>query len=222
MMTFKDFKEDIRSRKKEDQDKREEKRLSKLLNRKSKRKIKDPCKNHRNSIVNSIFLMLVFTIGGIAILHYIQENISMLGEQIEKECIQFDAEKVVYTKRYVESKATSELKDISHNITDQIYNNLDMDKLEEDLNKGIVPKELELIFRNNIIDKCTIDGLDPNKNNIFVCNDKGIMADYSNLRATDAQTSRTWDTESKSQANKVLYMNSIKYMLNQDTSYMFV
>ena len=95
MMTFKDFKEDIRSRKKEDQDKREEKRLNKLLSKKRKRKIKDPCKNHRNSIVNSIFLMLVFTIGGIAILHYIQENITMLGEQIEREETEFDAERVL-------------------------------------------------------------------------------------------------------------------------------
>lgn len=222
MMTFKQFKEDVLYRKKEDQDKKEEKRLSKLLNKKGKRKIKDSCKNHRNAIVNSILLMLVFTIGGVTILHNIQATITSLEEEITKDYNNFDAEKVIYTKRYIEAKSTSELKDISHNITDQIFDSLDMDKLEDDLNKGIVPKELELIFRNNIIDKCTIDGLDGEKNNIFVCNDKGIMADYSSTRATDSDITRTWEAESTSQANKVLYNNSIRYMLKQDTTYMFV
>jgi len=65
---------------------------------------------------------------------------------------------------------------------------------------------------------CTVDGLDAQTNNIFICNSDGILADYSEVYAAPKNTKRTWDYELKSQQNKGMYKHTIELLLTQDST----
>lgn len=226
-MSFKNFVESVNSLKMEDVSRKAALKNDRLAERryKSKKmhKITDWVKKTRtNVILSAIFFMLLTSAAGLMILHYIQQNTMEIQAMVTSDYLNSDAELIINTKNYIDAVSSSGLKDISRDITNEIYSSLDMDALEEEMNKGNVPEELERIFRRNILKKTTIAGLDYENNNIFICNDNGILADYSNVYASDVGTTRTWEVESSSQQNSELFNNSIQSMLHQDVSYLFV
>lgn len=213
-MSLKNFEARVISHKQEDVN-------SKIKNKKRKNG-GDSCKRHRNTILNSILFMLFTTIAGACIMYYIQQNLVQLHNDINQEYNSIDSQTILETKRYIDAVSTSKLKDISNELTDNIYDNLDMVVLKSELESGIVSDDLETIFRKAILNKCTVAGLDKDINNIFVCNSKGILADYSKIYATDNESTRTWEVESARQQNVELFNNSIQSMIRQDVTTMFV
>lgn len=225
-MSFKDFRANVISLKQEDKTKREKALINKIDTKFSKRLARNDncvgCKSHRNTIINSIVFMLVVSLAGTFILHYVLISLNHLQQRIDTDYMNSDIELILDTKAYLDATATAGLKDISHQITDNIYDSFNMEELEKDMSRGYIPSELNNIFKDAIIDKCTINGLDSESNNIFICNKEGILADFSNIYASDSETTRTWEVEASSQRNSRLYSNSIQGLVNQDTSFLFV
>ena len=211
-MSLKEFKTNVISHKQEDAERKRRKKLKKPLR----------VKQRKNNILYSILFTLFMSIVGACIIYYIQQNLIQLRDDIYSEYVTADSQTILETMKYIDAISTSKLKDISNELTNEIYDELDMAELQTQLNNGIVSPELEGIFRKAIINKCTVAGLDKDINNIFICNSKGILADYSNIYATDTEGTRTWEDESSRQQNIELFNNSIQSMIRQDVTTVFV
>ena len=210
-MSLKEIKADIASQKRVDEEKKKKRQRKGLFDKQSK-----------NTILNSILFMLFTTIAGACIMYYIQQNLTSLNVYIDNEYVSSDTLVVLNTKKYIDAISTAKLKDISNELTNDIYNNLDMGELKNELTRGEISPTLESMFRNAILDECSIPGMDKDINNIFICNSKGILADYSNIYATDNEKTRTWEVESSRQQNIELFNNSIQSMIKQDVTNIFV
>ena len=212
-----EIKADIESQKLIDEEKKQKKEKASKF-----KKTASNLKQNKNIIFNSILLMLFTTIAGVCIMYYVQKNITELNVHINNEYVASDSKIVINTKKYIDAIATAKLKDISAQLTTDIYSELDMAELKRELERGEVSPELESIFREAILDKCSVPGLDKDINNIFICNSDGILADFSNIYASDSDIPRTWEVESSRQQNIELFTNSIQAMVKQDVTALFV
>ena len=95
-------------------------------------------KTRTNVILSAIFFMLLTSAAGLMILHYIQQNTMEIQAMVTSDYLNSDAELIINTKNYIDAVSSSGLKDISRDITNEIYSSLDMDALEEEMNKGNV------------------------------------------------------------------------------------
>ena len=132
-MSFKDFRANVISLKQEDRSKHEKALINKIDNKFSKRLARNEncvgCKSHRNTIINSIIFMLIVSLAGTFVLHYVLISLNHLQQRIDTDYMNSDIELILDTKAYLDATSTSGLKDISHQITDNIYNNFDMEEL---------------------------------------------------------------------------------------------
>ena len=175
-------------------------------------------KKQKNKLINMIVFYLVITMLCSIMMYYLVMHTHALQDDFAKEQNSMEGTFITYVKNNIDANASSKLKDISHNIVDEIYNTMDTEQLQQELSDGIVSPELEKLFRSQILDICTIPGLDSQQNNIFICNSEGILADYSEIYASPANVKRTWEYEISQQANKELFKHTIEQMLNQDST----
>lgn len=175
-------------------------------------------KKHKNKLVNAMIFNLIITVICSTVMYYIVDHMHELQDDFIAEQNSMNSTYILYVKNIIDARSSSKLKDISHNIVDAIQNEMDKEELQKQLNSGTVSKELDSLFRNQIMNVCTVDGLDAQTNNIFICNSDGILADYSEVYAAPKNTKRTWDYELKSQQNKGMYKHTIELLLTQDST----
>lgn len=175
-------------------------------------------KKHKNKLVNAMVFNLIITLICSTVMYYIVDHMHELQDDFIAEQNSMNSTYILYVKNIIDARSSSKLKDISHNIVDAIQNEMDKEELQKQLNSGTVSKELDSLFRNQIMNVCTVDGLDAQTNNIFICNSDGILADYSEVYAAPKNTKRTWDYELKSQQNKGMYKHTIELLLTQDST----
>lgn len=166
--------------------------------------------------IMSVLIVAMFFIIVLADIKNLQGNFNGISKNHESHII-------TSTKENLELRATLELKQIADNIRKEIIDSFDMDELEKDLNNGIIPAELSSIFYKNLNNKCTVMGLNPDSNNIIVCNENGVIDDFSKVYAShDKKTPRDWEHEAEYQVNKELYFNSIDAILDQNDKIFYV
>ena len=130
---------------------------------------------------------------------------------------------VLATKTNLDAQITIELNEKAREIKDDIKANLDLDELDEQLSAGIIPTELEDIFEKHLDNYTAIPGLDPEENNVVVCNYDGVVSDFSHISTIGlGDKDRTWNNEQLRKTNPALFDNSIKALLNQDTRYFYM
>ena len=130
-------------------------------------------------------------------------------------------EAIIAIKGDVEARSTTQLKDISRSITDEIYGTFDMVALQQQMTSGNYPQNLKDVFRKNIINVSTVMGLDPQYNNVFICNSDGIIADFSKVYASE-KDARTWEYEYKKSTNPEMLKSTVNHILNQNINTYFV
>ena len=175
-------------------------------------------KKYKNKLVNAMVFNLIITVICSTVMYYIVDHMHELQDDFIAEQNSMNSTYILYVKNIIDARSSSKLKDISHNIVNAIQNEMNKEELQKQLNDGIVSEELDTLFRNQIMNVCTVDGLDAQTNNIFICNSDGILADYSEVYAAPKNTKRTWDYELKSQQNKDMYKHTIELLLNQDST----
>lgn len=175
-------------------------------------------KKYKNKLVNTMVFNLIITLICSTMMYYIVDHMHELQDDFTAEQNSMNSTYILYVKNIIDARSSSKLKDISHNIVNVIQNEMDKEELQKQLNSGTVSKELDSLFRNQIMNVCTVDGLDAQTNNIFICNSDGILADYSEVYAAPKNTKRTWDYELKSQQNKGMYKHTIDLLLTQDST----
>lgn len=179
-------------------------------------------KNQRNKILNSISFTLLTTLVCTVLLYNISVVITNLNGSFLNEQNSMESTFILYTKKYLDAESNGQLKEMSHKIVETINKELDMKELQKSLNQGIVPEELEEIFKENIMGVCTIPGMDANTNDIFICNSSGILAEYSKAYVRDDDITRTWEVEKSSHANQDLFAHTVDQMIKQDIRDMLV
>lgn len=177
--------------------------------------------HHRSKILNIIVFNLFATTLCATLLYYILSHMNVLQDDFIEEQNSMNATYIIYVKDYLDAFITSRLKDVSYNIINSIEDS-SFDYVQKNLAENKVPKELDDIFRANIVDQCFVPGLDPAINNVFICNNNGILADYSEVYASNEGEIRTWEYEISNHMNKELLSNTINLLLTQDSSKLLV
>ena len=178
-------------------------------------------KSMTNMVGDIIMFLIILTILCSCVMYYVLKETKKIETFELAEESRIISEAILAIKGEVEAKSTTQLKDISRNITDEIYDSFDMVALQAQMTSGNYPDDLKVVFRKNIINKCTITGLDPAYNNIFICNYDGIIADFSNVYASEKEA-RTWQYEYSKSANPEMFQATIKHIIDQNMNTLFV
>lgn len=162
-------------------------------------------------------LSVILTLTIAIVFHIMIEYSKSIGSGIEEYMVETEVRDIIDLKSHIDAESTLALKDIAANMRQEIVSTMDMDELEQDLENGIIPKELSDIFEKYLNDKTTVPRTDPETNNISVFMENGIVADFSHVYAYDSDESRTWEVEKRYQQNIPLFDNTINAILRQDT-----
>ena len=127
-------------------------------------------KSMTNMVGDIIMFLIILTILCSCVMYYVLKEAKKIESYELSEETRIVSEAILSIKGEVDAKATTQLKDISHNITSEIYGSFDMVDLKAQMTSGNYPASLKEVFKKNIINKCTVAGLDPGYNNIFICN----------------------------------------------------
>ena len=178
-------------------------------------------KSMTNMVGDIIIFLIILTVLCCCVMYYVLKETKKIETYELAEETRIISEAIIAVKGDVEAKSTAQLKDISRNITDEIYDTFDMVALQEQMTSGNYPQNLKDVFRKNIINVCTISGLDSQYNNVFICNSDGIIADFSKVYASE-KDARTWDYEYSKSVNPEMLKSTINHILNQNITTYFV
>ena len=172
-------------------------------------------------VVDIIMFLIILTILCSCVMYYVLREAKKIETYELAEESRVTSQAILSIKGEVEANSTTQLKDISRSITDEIYDSFDMVALQAQMTSGNYPDDLKSVFRKNIINNCTVTGLDPQYNNIFICNSDGIIADFSKVYASEKEA-RTWSYEYGKSVNPEMLESTVKHILNQNMTTLFV
>ena len=178
-------------------------------------------KSMTNMVGDIIMFLIILTILCSCVMYYVLKEVKKIETYEVSEESRIISQSILSIKGEVDAKSTTQLKDISRNITDEIYGSFDMVALQKQMTSGNYPEELKEVFKKNIINVSTVAGLDPMYNNVFICNSDGIIADFSNVYASEKEA-RTWEYEYSKSTNPKMLEATVKHILNQNISTLFV
>ena len=178
-------------------------------------------KSMTNMVGDIIMFLIILTILCSCVMYYVLKEVTKIESYELAEESRIVSHAILSIKGEVDARSTDQLKDISRSITDEIYDSFDMVTLQKQMTSGNYPDNLKEVFKKNIINVCTVSGLDPMYNNVFICNSDGIIADFSNVYASEKEA-RTWKYEISKSANPEMLQSTINHILNQNISTLFV
>lgn len=183
----------------------------------------DQRKNHPNAAKIKIlisFIALVF-LTTIILFTMIISDVDGYYKDIEDYIFTIQSSSVIEIKNLLEDDLDKSLQTVSEQMEEEILQ-LDLDELEEQLNRGVIPDELSNIFEKYYTD-LYLTGIENDDNDIFICTSNGIIYDSDLQYASEKGLERNWDYEISHQYNKDMASKTISNLLykNSDSFLVF-
>lgn len=185
----------------------------------------DECSQHLNVLKSTgtiAFFSAIVVLIVCIIFYIVVSEMENINSRVDAEKTKHEFDTIVLTKAYLEAESTNSLMEITTKLRQEIIDTFDMDELESQLNKRIIPSDLSKIFSKYLKNKTTVPGLDPQTNNIVVCMGEGVIEDFSTVYASYTDDTRTWEFEKTHELNPELFHNSIQAILDQNTRVYYV
>lgn len=167
-------------------------------------------------------LIIILFITSIILYQILSTEIETCYDGMSKYSYNVQTESILSAKREIEFIINEPLKTSAKSIETEIKETLDLDALEQKLNKGKIPHELDIIFcKFTKGSKCSyID--DSIRTNIFVCTKNGVIYDQDLGNATSNDQDRNWEFEIARQYNNEMAAKTIENLLNKNSTEMLV
>lgn len=154
------------------------------------------------------FIMLIMTIG-LVLYMYSVERIKYSKEQNIADYKNNTFDRIYSELNLLHRQAKDSSKSLASDIEEELRQ-LDLSKIHEELDDGIINSDIYKTIRDNIDGK-TLNGIDNYKNGITVMTQDGIFEDFNYERASAKL--RTWDDEINKAWNKELEKEAINKIL---------
>lgn len=179
-----------------------------------KKEVRQSQHNQSISISVAILFILIIFISSMLIFANLKFQINETNNNITYKNNENVFNNIMDIRKTLEADTYNDLKIVASNIESDITSTVDLTDAEVSMNNGVIPEDVQTIIENNIRGLDFI-GVTTDDNNIFVCNKRGIIADFSIKDATKLSKERTWQYETNEQYNKELSKETIESLLNE-------
>lgn len=167
-------------------------------------------------------VIIILFVASIIIYQILSTEIDSCYDGIKRYSYNTQTETVLSSKREIEFILNEPLKKTAKEIETEIKETLDLKDLEQKLNSGKIPYELDLVFCKfaNQPNHSLMD--DSIRSNIFVCTKNGVIYDQNLENATSSDQDRNWEFEIDRQYNTEMATLTIQNLLNKNSTEILV